>query len=41
LENRKLGLPEDVMEFLKNWWVGHILHKDMKYSAFFNEKGLT
>jgi len=40
-EGRKSELSKDVMIFLKDWLTSHILVKDMKYSTFFNKKGLT
>lgn len=36
-----MDIPKDVARFLKTWLTSHILMVDMKYSAFFNEKGLT
>lgn len=32
--------PFDVLFFLENWWINHILDVDKKYSNFFNEHGL-
>jgi len=35
--------PENIKElsvFLRNWWINHIQNIDIKYSDFFNEKGL-
>ena len=29
-----------LLEFLKNWWIQHILHEDMKYKPFFQKRGL-
>ena len=37
---RKLGLPIEVMNFLCDWFANHIKTTDMRYSQFFNEKGL-
>jgi hemerythrin-like metal-binding protein len=30
----------NILEFLKNWWIQHILHEDMKYKEFYNKNGL-
>jgi len=40
LESGKLALTIEVMNFLKDWWKGHIQGTDRNYSSFFNEKGL-
>lgn len=37
----RLGLTIEIMSFLSDWLKGHILGKDKRYSAFFNEKGLV
>lgn len=37
---RKMTIPEEVLAYLKEWWVNHILNADMKYKAFFVEKGV-
>lgn len=39
-EKGKLGLSIKVMNFLSDWLKNHIKKTDMKYSQFFNEKGL-
>lgn len=39
-ERRNLTLSVEVMKFLSDWLKSHILGADMKYSQFFNEKGL-
>lgn len=40
VEKGKLGLSIEVMNFLSDWLKNHIKLTDMKYSQFFNEKGL-
>jgi hemerythrin len=39
-EKGTLGLSVEVMTFLSDWLKKHIKVTDMKYSQFFNEKGL-
>jgi len=34
------NLPEELLSYLGEWWIGHILHEDMKYKPFFEEKGV-
>ena len=36
----KVALTNEVMNFLKNWLVGHIKSTDRKYAPFFKERGL-
>ncbi len=31
-------IPDEILSFLKKWWVNHILISDMKYKSFFSEK---
>ncbi len=33
----KATIPDDILTFLINWWVNHILISDMKYKSFFSE----
>lgn len=37
----KTTVPTEILKFLREWWVGHILVEDMRYKDFFREKGLT
>jgi hemerythrin-like metal-binding protein len=32
--------PYEVLFFLENWWINHIMDIDKRYSVFFNSKGL-
>jgi hemerythrin-like metal-binding protein len=34
------GLAGELLEFLKDWLVRHILHTDKAYTDFFNKKGI-
>jgi len=36
----KTSISIDVMNFLRNWLVGHIAGVDKKYTQFFNSKGI-
>jgi len=38
--DRKNEVPNELLIFLTDWWSNHILHEDMKYKAFFEEKGV-
>lgn len=40
-EVRKLGISVKVLNFLREWLLGHIMKTDKQYSEFFNAKGLT
>jgi len=40
LEDRKLSLTIDMMDFLGDWLQHHIMGTDKKYTGFFNENGL-
>jgi len=39
VENNK-NVSEDLVNYLGEWWIGHILYEDMKYKSFFEEKGI-
>lgn len=36
----KRSVPTEVLTYLKEWWVDHILKIDMKYKVFFIERGI-
>jgi len=36
----KESVPVELFDFLLEWWSNHILKEDMKYRAFFKDKGL-
>ena len=40
LQSGKLALSIEVMRFLKDWLVSHIMGSDKKYSSFFNAAGV-
>ncbi len=33
-------ISTELLEFLKNWWIQHILQEDMKYRPFFEQQGV-
>ena len=37
----KEALPIEILSYLQNWLINHILTSDMKFKSFFNEKGLN
>jgi hemerythrin-like metal-binding protein len=39
-QQNEVGLTVDVMEFLKDWLIKHILGCDKKYAPFLNERGV-
>jgi hemerythrin-like metal-binding protein len=36
-----IKLAFEMLDFLEDWWVGHILHKDKEYTKTFNDNGLV
>jgi len=40
LQEKKISLSFDVMDFLKNWLLNHILKSDKAYTQWFNNYGL-
>ncbi|NOX90816.1 MAG: hemerythrin family protein [Calditrichaeota bacterium] len=39
--SHKETIPIEILTFLKDWWINHILKSDMKYKEFFREKGVV
>lgn len=39
-DNNKPVLSGDLIFFLRDWWLNHIMSEDMLYSSFFNERGV-
>jgi hemerythrin-like metal-binding protein len=35
-----LSISNELLRYLRDWWVNHILEKDMKYRSFFMERGV-
>lgn len=40
IEQGGIGLPTEILSFLRFWIVEHIMRVDKKYSSYLNEKGL-
>ena len=40
LESRKAFIAVDLIEFLKDWLIDHIMITDQKYVVFFKDKGI-
>ncbi len=38
---KKKNDPDQLLVFLRKWWVDHILYEDMKYKPFFKSKGVS
>ena len=36
----KSTVPDELLDYLIDWWTNHILNTDMKYKSFFAEKGV-
>lgn len=34
-------VADELLSYLGEWWIGHILHEDMQYKSFFEGKGLS
>jgi hemerythrin len=39
-ENRDSVMPMEVLYFLKDWWIDHIMNADRKYAAHLNAHGI-
>jgi hypothetical protein len=33
-------VPQVMLNYLVQWWRNHILHEDMDYKSFYDEKGI-
>lgn len=38
--NRVEAVPESILQYLRDWLIGHILQSDMAYKPFFREHGV-
>ena len=34
------SVPAELLKFMRDWWMNHILNTDMKYRSFFMERGV-
>lgn len=34
------SVPAELLKFIRDWWVSHILETDMKYRSFLTERGV-
>ena len=41
LESKQVTVSYDIMNFLRQWLIDHILKEDKKFAAFFTEKGIS
>src|SRR3989344_4665653 len=39
-EEHKKFLSFEILDFLEDWWLGHVITVDKKYTSFFNAHGL-
>jgi hemerythrin-like metal-binding protein len=39
--DQNASVPEELLRFLGDWWVNHILGDDMRYRSFLMQRGLT
>ncbi len=39
--NYKDSVPVELLQFIRDWWMDHILETDMKYKSFFSERGVN
>ena len=39
--DHKASVPEELLQYLMEWWVNHILTVDMRYRSFLMERGVT
>jgi len=37
----KETIPDEVIDYLKNWWLKHILKSDMKFKKYFENDGVN
>ena len=39
--NKNSNIPIELLYFLREWWIEHILYEDMNYKVFLNNEGVT